>query len=169
MKKILLINTGGTFNKVYNELKGHLEVSTNNSAIEKILSVSFRDNVDVEIKGILYKDSLELDDEDRELLLKSMDDYEKILIVHGTDTIDITATFLAQYAKDKTIVLTGAMKPFSIEPIEATSNLSISLQFLQNCNEHDIFVGLHGLVEKHHKIKKNRQIGKFEVRNLNEV
>ena len=79
MQKILILNTGGTFNKVYNQLLGQLEVSKNNDAIEKIVSVSFRENVDITIKGILYKDSLELTDADREIMVEAIKDYEKIV------------------------------------------------------------------------------------------
>ena len=60
MQEILILNTGGTFNKVYNQLLGHLEVSKNSDAIGKIVDVAFRENVDITIKGVLFKDSLEL-------------------------------------------------------------------------------------------------------------
>jgi len=163
MQKILILNTGGTFNKVYNQLLGQLEVSKNNDAIEKIVSVSFRENVDITIKGILYKDSLELTDADREIMVEAIKDYEKIIIVHGTDTMDVTALYLSLNAKNKTIVLTGAMRPFSIEPVEPTSNLSTAVQFIQNTCEKGVYIGMHGLVCEHHKLKKNRQTGKFEV------
>ena len=165
MKKILIINTGGTFNKVYNEISGELEVSSDNSSVEEIIKTSFKNNIEITIKSILHKDSLDLTNEDRELILKITEGYEKVLIVHGTDTIDITANYLSQNTKNKTIVLTGAMKPYSIEKIEATSNLSISLFFLNNCNDSGVFVGMHGLVQKYQNLKKNRKIGKFEIVN----
>jgi len=165
MKNILVINTGGTFNKVYNERKGHLEVSANNHAIEKIINKAFKDNLDIKIIGMLYKDSIKLVDEDRYIMMGSMKNYDKVLIIHGTDTMDITATFLAKFIKNKTIILTGAMKPFSIEPIEATANFSIALEFLKQTEELGIFIGMHGLVDKHYKIKKNRILGRFELRN----
>ena len=165
MKEILVLNTGGTFNKSYNELNGNLEVLLNNSCVEKIIDIAFKGNIDIDIKGILYKDSLEITKQDRELILDAIKCYEKIVIVHGTDTIDITAQFLSENVSDKTIVLTGSMKPFLIEPIESTSNLCIAINFLQNCNDSDIFISMHGQVEKHNKIKKNRDIGRFEVIN----
>lgn len=165
MENILLLNTGGTFNKVYNELNGQLEVLHNNKAIENIIKISFRENLNITVKGILYKDSLELTEEDRKIILDEIKDYDKVVIVHGTDTMDLTALYLSKNISNKTVVITGAMKPHSIEPIESTSNLSISLQFLQNDVENDVYIGMHGLVSKHHKIKKNRKTGKFEIRN----
>ena len=102
-------------------------------------------------------------DDDRRVIIQEMRNFDKVIIVHGTDTMDVTAMYLAKNVVDKTIILTGAMKPFSIEPVEATSNLSISLNFLINCHISDIFIGMHGLVEKYTNLKKNKQIGKFEL------
>jgi len=36
MKKILIINTGGTFNKVYNPLTGNLDIEPTGKAINEI-------------------------------------------------------------------------------------------------------------------------------------
>lgn len=168
MEKILILNTGGTFNKVYNELSGHLEVVKNSEAIEKISTIAFRENLDITLKGILFKDSLELTDDDRQIILKEVKDYSKVVIIHGTDTMDTTALYLSLHSKNQTIVITGAMRPFSIEPIEPTSNLSMAVQFLQEDKHFGVYIGMHGLVLEHHKLKKNRQTGKFELRNISE-
>ena len=42
MKKILVLNSGGTFNKVYNPLTGNLDVVKNNNAIEAIIKTAFK-------------------------------------------------------------------------------------------------------------------------------
>lgn len=160
--KMLIINTGGTFNKVYNQINGNLEVPKDNSAIESILKTS--KIKDIKIKGLIYKDSLDINDKDRkelcEYILKSK--FSKILIVHGTDTIDKTASYLAKNIKDRSIVLTASMQPFSIDQIEAVSNMMMGYGFLQNCKEKDIFISMHGFVKKHNKIKKNKKLGVFE-------
>lgn len=165
MENILILNTGGTFNKVYNELNGHLEVVKNSDAIEKILKIALRDNLNITLKGILFKDSLELTDDDRQLILNEIQGFKKVIIVHGTDTLDVTALFLSLHSKNQTVVLTGAMRPFSIEPVEPTSNLSMAIQFLRDDKSEGVYIGMHGMVLEHHKLKKNRQIGKFELRN----
>ena len=161
-EKILILNTGGTFNKVYNQLNGSLDIYENNKSIEKILIASKIKNVN--IYGLVYKDSLDITNQDRNKLVKYINssNYNKVLIIHGTDTINHTATYLSHKIKDKQIVLTGTMIPFSIDPIEATSNLMLGYGFLKNCKKNNIYISMHGFVKKHDKIKKNRELGIFE-------
>ena len=49
--KITVLNTGGTFNKVYNPIKGELEVPKDNIALDEIISNCF--NIDFEIKNVI--------------------------------------------------------------------------------------------------------------------
>ena len=160
--KILILNTGGTFNKVYDELTGKLIVPKNNNAIKIILSKSKIS--DIKIKGMIYKDSLDINNKDKKELKKYIEksNYDKIIIVHGTDTINKTASYLSKYIKNKRIILTGAMKPFSIEQIEATSNLMSAFGFLLHSNKNNIYICMHGLIKKYNKIKKNKELGIFE-------
>ena len=162
---ITIFNTGGTFNKVYDELSGNLSIYDNNFIVKQIIDTSFKNNKKPEIKGIIYKDSLELTKKDRKTLVKKIKDIksEKIVIIHGTDTMSKSAKFIAKKIKNKTIVFVGAMKPFSIEPVEATSNLMMALGFLkQKQNKHKVYICMHGLIKKYNKIKKNKEIGVFK-------
>ena len=103
--KITVLNTGGTFNKRYNPLKGELEVPTDNIALDEIIQNCF--NVDFEIINIISKDSLEIIDEDRDILVETIKklENENIIVVHGTDTIDVTAKYLNNRIENKKIVL----------------------------------------------------------------
>ncbi len=83
--KITVINTGWElFNKVYNPLSGELEVAKDDKSLEEILS--FCHNIDFEVLNIISKDSLEMNDFDRELIVKTIENStnENIIIVHGT-------------------------------------------------------------------------------------
>ena len=163
MNKILILNTGGTFNKKYCEISGTLKVLEDNSNIELIVKKAFRNNLNLDIKGVLYKDSLEINDINRKEILENLHVYKKILIVHGTDTMDMTAKFLAnKIKKDQTVVLTGAMHPFSIDVLEAVANFSISLSFLNQNHNTGVYIGMHGLVKEYTKIHKNKKLGIFE-------
>lgn len=164
MEKVLILNTGGTFNKVYNPLKGELEVPKDAKALEGILRYFY--NTSYELINIVHKDSLEMDNEDRALILRYIEQSlaTKVLIVHGTDTMDITAEFLSLHVKDKMVLLTGAMVPFSIDGIEATANLAMALGALAVKQENGIYIAMHGLVAKHDTIYKNREKGIFELR-----
>ena len=159
---MLILNTGGTFNKKYNPKNGELEVPYDNSAIENILeSVA----ISHDIAGVVYKDSLDMNLEDRKMLVNIIlySDEKHFLIVHGTDTIDQTAEFLSTIIEDKTIVLTGAMKPFEIDSIEASLNLGISLGFLRASEKQGVYISMNGYVEPWDRLKKNKEKGIFEL------
>lgn len=162
MKEIFVLNIGGTFNKKYNEVTGSLDVPKDNDAIEMILTSAYKNNLNITCEGLIFKDSLDMDDADRKAILTAVSSYSHILIVHGTDTMDKTAAYLAQHIKNQTIVLTGAMQPFSIDCLEATANFAMSMQFLQQSNQEGVFIGMHGLVLPHEQIVKNRIKGVFE-------
>ena len=159
---IEIINTGGTFNKIYDSIKGDLIVPKTNEAIEKILK-SFCNNFKYELKGVIFKDSLDMDDSDREILLNEIKESfsKKILVVHGTDTIDKSAKFIDKYIKNRCIVFTGAMKPFNIDPIEATANFTLALSKLLLDYEEGVFIAMHSLVLPYEKIYKDRKRGVF--------
>ena len=159
--KITVINTGGTFNKRYNPLSGELEVPKDSLALDEIISYCY--NIDFDVLNIISKDSLEMNDDDRELIVKTIKNCknENIIIVHGTDTIDLTASFIDENIKDKTIVLTGAMLPISINKIEATLNFASAIGFLNSNIKNGIYISMHGSVKNYKKLIKNREIGQF--------
>lgn len=159
--KITVINTGGTFNKRYNPLSGELDVPKDSLALDEIINYCY--NIDFEVLNIISKDSLDMNDYDRELIVKTIKDCknQNIIIVHGTDTMDLTAKYLDEKIKDKTIVLTGAMLPISINKVEATLNFSQAIGFLNANIENDIYISMHGSVKNYKKLIKNRELGKF--------
>jgi len=162
MQDILIINTGGTFNKRYNPLKGELQVPDDSLALEGVLKYFY--NLKYKIKNIIHKDSLDMNDADRKEIVKLIENSssKKILIIHGTDTMDKTAQFLDKKVKDRCIVLTGAMVPFSINMTEATANISTAIGYILNCQNNGVYIAMHGLVDMHYRVFKNREIGVFE-------
>ena len=159
---MLILNTGGTFNKRYNPLNGEMEVPFDNLALEKILS-TFTYNV--EMAGLIYKDSLDMDLDDRKMMAKiiSASEDTHFIIIHGTDTMDTSALFLDEVLEDKVIVFTGAMVPFEIDPIEATANLAMALGFAKSEKIPGVYICMQGTVAKHNEIVKNKRLGKFEL------
>lgn len=159
---MLILNTGGTFNKRYNPISGEMEVPYDNLAVEKILSTFI---YDVEMAGLIYKDSLDIDMDDRKMMAKiiaaSSDTH--FVIVHGTDTMDMSAAFLDEVLDDKIIIFTGAMVPFEVDPIEATANLSMALGFAKSITKAGVYICMQGCVERHDRLVKNKRLGKFEI------
>jgi len=159
---MLILNTGGTFNKRYDPLSGEMEVPFDNKAPEKILA-NF--TYDVEMAGLIYKDSLDMDIDDRKMMVKiiAASDKTHFIIIHGTDTMDISASFLDEVLDDKIIILTGAMVPFEVDPIEASSNLSMSLGYAAAQDKPGVYICMQGVVAKYDRLIKNKKLGKFEL------
>jgi len=162
MHKILIISTGGTFNKIYNPKTGVLDIDKSSNALKNIASKWL---TEFEILNIIGKDSLEMTNHDRLELLSTLhqSNYDKIIIVHGTDTMDITAEYLADAELEKSIVLTGAMVPYSIDPTEATANLASAYGYLNALEKEGVYIAMNGVIGLYDKVKKNRKEGRFTL------
>ena len=101
---MLILNSGGTFNKRYNEESGMLEVPYDNDAVDEIMASIKHHYM---MAGVVYKDSLDMDIEDRKMLTNIIAESQEaeFVIVHGTDTMDETAEFLDAVFDDRVIVL----------------------------------------------------------------
>ncbi|HFD14456.1 MAG TPA: asparaginase [Epsilonproteobacteria bacterium] len=162
MHKILIISTGGTFNKVYNPKTGALDIDKSSNALKSIASKWL---TEFKILNIIGKDSLEMTNHDRLELLSTIhqSDHNRIIIIHGTDTMDITAEYLADAELEKTIVLTGAMIPYSIDPTEATANLASAYGYINALEKEGVFIAMNGVMDLYDKVKKNRKEGRFTL------
>lgn len=159
---MLILNCGGTFNKRYNPLDGTLEVPYDNEAVEKILRSC---GYEFSLAGVIYKDSLEMDLGDRKMLaqiiLESHED--AFVLIHGTDTMDVTAQFLDEILEKKKVILTGAMRPFEIDKIEASFNLGMACGFARAVSENGVYICMSGYTVSWNEIVKNKNQGKFEL------
>ncbi len=160
IENITLINTGGTFNKFYDPISGELIVDNQAKAIKSIAKAS---KCKLNIITPFAKDSLDMDQSDRQKIVKIIknQDNKKILIIHGTDTIDKSAKYLDNHLKKYQIVLTGAMTPFSIDPIEATANLALAMGYLLGNDKKGVFIAMHSLILPYKNIIKDRERGIF--------
>jgi L-asparaginase len=159
---VLILNSGGTFNKKYNPLNGELEVPYNNSAIERILqSVEYK----YDLAGVIYKDSLDMNTDDRKMLARIImeSNEDTFVIVHGTDTMHLSAEFLSEIFEDRKIIFVGAMKPFEIDNVEASLNLGMAIGFAKAVDKYGVYICMSGYIELWNKIEKNTKFGKFEV------
>jgi L-asparaginase len=160
---MLILNCGGTLNKRYKPTSGTLEVPYDNNALEEILSSVTQK---YGLAGLVYKDSLDMDANDRKtianIIMESSDD--TFLIIHGTDTMSLTAEFLSEVMDArKIIVLTGAMQPFSIDKVEASLNVGMALGFLSSSDKGGVYICMNGYVKPYDKIVKNKSLGRFEI------
>jgi len=157
---IRIFITGGTFDKEYNEITGQLYF--NDTHMHDLLGMG-RCRVPVEIRTLMMIDSLEMTDQDRDLIAHqcSQCEEDQIVITHGSDTMANTAKLLASKIKNKTIVLTGAMIPIKFGSSDGLFNLGSALAFAQTLPP-GVYVAMNGRYFNWDNVRKNKQTGAFE-------
>lgn len=155
-----IFTTGGTIDKVYFDAKSKFEVGE-----PQILEVLSEANlsIDYQVTPLMRKDSLELTDQDRELLRKAVEasTTTRIVITHGTDTMTDTARALSGIA-GKTIVLTGAMQPARFRFTDAVFNIASAMMAAQTLTE-GVYITMNGQVFDPETTRKNVDMNRFEV------
>jgi len=129
--KIAVIMTGGTIAKTYDPRKAVLR---NVDPVIKRLIRSLRlEGAKVSFRELMQKDSLDLDQDDRTRIVKTVQAATKrnnaVMIVHGTDTLSATGAALlaAMPVPIVPIILTGAMTPFVVEGSDGLQNVTEAL------------------------------------------
>jgi L-asparaginase len=152
--------TGGTFDKAYDELKGAL--SFKDTHLPEILRLG-RCHVDVDVRTLMMIDSLEMTEADRRIVCENCAacPADRIVVTHGTDTMEVTARALGEAVKHKTIVLTGAMIPYEFGSSDGLFNLGSALAFAQ-CLPPGVYVAMNGRCFTWDNVRKNRERGVFE-------
>jgi L-asparaginase len=152
--------TGGTFDKDYDERTGALFFK--DTHLRDMLKLG-RCLVDVEVRTLMMVDSLEMDDDDRQVILSQCRKcpHERIVVTHGTDTMEQTARLLGETITDKTVVLTGAMIPYAFGSSDGLFNLGSALAFAQSL-PHGVYIAMNGRCFTWDNVRKNRDAGVFE-------
>ena len=156
---VQIFSTGGTIDKVYFDALSEFQIG---EPMAGELLKEARVGFDYAIESLIKKDSLELNDTDRELLHAKVAacPYEHVLITHGTDTMTVTAAALADIT-DKVIVLTGAMQPGRFRDSDALFNLGLAIGALNTCQP-GVYIAMSGKVLAADGVRKNRLAGRFE-------
>lgn len=160
--QVRVIVTGGTFDKHYDAIKGELTFKASHlPAILEQARVTLP--VAFEINQLI--DSLEMRDVHRASVLaacaRATEKY--LVVIHGTDTMALTASVIGAAALDKTVVLTGAMIPYSVQGSDALFNLGFAMAAAQTLPV-GTFVAMNGRVFGWQDVQKNKQGGVFETR-----
>jgi L-asparaginase len=157
---IKILVTGGTFDKEYDEINGKLYFK--DTHLYEILELG-RCKLPVNVVTTMMIDSLEMTDEDRQVILKHCQDSteDKVVITHGTDTMEVTARVLGQAGLNKTIVLTGALIPYKFGSSDGLFNLGSALAFVQSLPV-GVYVAMQGRYFLWNQVRKNRSSGIFE-------
>jgi L-asparaginase len=157
---ICIFVTGGTFDKTYDEIHGALAFE--DTHLQEMLRLG-RSRVDVTVRRLMMVDSLDMTDDDRELIARSCVECleSRIVITHGTDTMVETARAIAAGVHGKTVVLTGAMIPYAFGSSDGLFNLGSALSFAQVLPP-GVYIAMNGQHFSWDKVRKNRETGVFE-------
>jgi L-asparaginase len=159
ISKLLIITTGGTIDKIYFDDKSDYQIGEPQiSQILHAMHVAF----EFEVSSLMRKDSLHMEDRDRQLILDvvSASDIRHILITHGTDSMVETAAVL-QNVPDKTIVLTGALNPARFRDSDAIFNIGCAVGAVQTLPP-GVYIAMNGKAWDPTQVRKNRRENRFE-------
>jgi L-asparaginase len=156
---IKIFTTGGTFDKVYFDALSEFKIG---EPMVAALLEEANVNFDYDMESLLKKDSLEIDDQDRETIRQAVASATQsmILITHGTDTMVDSARAL-QGITGKTIVMFGAMQPARMRHSDAMFNLGVASAAVQLLPA-GIYIAMNGQIFDALKVTKNRAQSRFE-------
>ena len=159
--RIRIFVTGGTFDKEYNELTGGLFFK--DTHVRDMLRRG-RCRLEVEVETLMMIDSLQMTEPDRALIRDrcAAAPESRLLVTHGTDTMQQTAAVLGEAGLAKTIVLTGAMVPYTFGSSDGMFNLGTALAFVQTLQP-GVYVAMNGRCFPWQVVRKNRERGIFEA------
>jgi len=160
MQKVHIITTGGTIDKRYAPKSGELYVGA--PIVAEVLGDAGVVPDLFSISEFIQKDSLEISKEERvdlaRLVARSLAD--RIMITHGTDTMRQTAMVIDAATKDKTVVLTGAFVPGSMDGSDAHFNIGgafVAAQILPPGG----YIAMNGRALPYEIYKKNHTSARF--------
>jgi L-asparaginase len=160
MEPIRILVTGGTFDKEYNELTGELFFQSTHTGDMLRLG---RCLLEVEIETLMMIDSLEMTGTGRRQILEHCRSVaeKRIVITHGTDTMAETAAVLGSELRGKTVVLTGAMVPYTFGSSDGLFNLGTAMAFVQTLGD-GVYVAMNGRCFPWDAVRKDKARGVFE-------
>lgn len=128
--RIAILTTGGTIDKEYGNGAGVTDLHIGKPYAPARLRELVGDRANLYEMRLKAKDSLDLNDTDRAEILGECQKRSEIAIVitHGTDTMLDTAAVLheAGLGNEKTIILTGALRPAAMRDTDADFNLGLA-------------------------------------------
>ena len=158
--KITIPTTGGTIEKTYNERDGSLR--NYHTILPEILAGLRLPDINVSYEQVVFKDSLEMTEDDRHRILRAAQQAlpisDAIIILHGTDTMAETGELLNKELVDLQIpiILTGAMRPYKFRDTDALQNVTESLLAARIISP-GVYVVMHNQVLRFPGVVKDRE------------
>ena len=159
---VAVLTTGGTIDKVYFDARS--EFAIGDSVVGELLNEAHVD-APYRLAEVMRKDSLELDDADRQHILDEVQGCPEqcVVITHGTDTMTVTAASLTEgmrAASNKTVVLTGALSPARFAKSDATFNVGMAFAAVQSLPA-GVYIVMNGQVFEAGHVRKDLEHNVF--------
>lgn len=161
---VRILITGGTLDKAHDPLTERFGFQTGATHLPTLLEEA---RADAKFDVLFLKDSAEFSDEDRAAIARAVvaATEERLVLTHGTSTMGDTARFLAPImeaeAPSKTLVLTGAMRPFSFGRSDAPFNLGGAI-VAARLSPPGVYAVMNGRVFTADEVAKNTALGRFD-------
>lgn len=152
--------TGGTLDKIHDTASESLVLDGQT----RVLDIYAQGRAKISrFENLMQIDSLDMTDDHRAKILKAVNKApeNRIVITHGTGTMELTAKALDGQVGQKTVVLTGAMRPWTLGRSDGNFNLGgavIAARILP--------VGVYGVMNGRifaaQDLHKNVETGRFD-------
>jgi L-asparaginase len=159
---LLILSTGGTFEKVYRADEGRLWF-TESRLTQWAQQCRLPANTRTEV--LMLVDSLDMTDLQRDRIADAVAKVaeNQVVIIHGTDTMVNTAhTVMGCKRPDQVVVFTGAMVPASQPDSDALFNLGMAVAAAQTMAS-GTYVCMSGRIFPADQVQKNKALGRFEA------
>ncbi len=163
--RITMLTTGGTIEKTFNEHDGSLRHAL--TTLPKLLATFRLPDLVIETKQILFKDSLQITDAERDHILAEVqaaaESADAVIVLHGTDTLTNTGERLHEALVPFRVpaILTGAMRPYEFRDTDAIQNVTEAL-LAARLVEPGVYAVMHNRVLRFPGVVKNRELLTFE-------
>ncbi|GLQ19903.1 asparaginase domain-containing protein [Algimonas porphyrae] len=156
---ILILTTGGTIDKVH-DVRTERLVFDGSTAVSDILKYGRTDFP--RVQSLMSIDSLDMSEDHRDAILQAVINAPEnhIVVTHGTGTMEQTAHHLNGNIGQKTVVLSGAMRPQSLWRSDAEFNLGGAVIAAQTLPA-GVYAVMNGRVIKARNVRKDLETGRF--------
>ena len=166
VRKITILTTGGTIEKTYDEIEGSLY--NRETVIKNRIQENLRGPyVKLEVKSLMNKDSLDMDEQDRGIIHKAIKRFSEygnpIVVLHGTDTMQQTAELVQKEMSECSVpvIFTGAMKPLGFIDSDAIQNVTEAM-FAAQIVKPGVYISFHNRLFSVPGVRKNKMNRTFE-------
>ena len=163
--RLAVIGMGGTIDKDYPRAHSGYAFEICEPAAERVLAQFPFLGVDWRVESVCAKDSTEITDADRELLVAAVRRSEeaRVVVTHGTDTLIETAQYLHRSgaAANKAVALVGSMKPERFNDSDAHFNLGAAVSATSLLPRGSVAVVMGGNVIDCNQAERDLDTGRF--------